>query len=350
MRTLATIQNIINLQSICNADQIEVASVMGWHVVVKKGDYQIGDKIIYLEIDSWVPNAIAPFLSKNEPKEFEGIKGERLKTIKLRGQISQGLVLPLNTLKHESINTNIAFENLCIGEDVTDLLGIKKWEAPIPANLSGLIKGSWPGFLQKTDEERIQSMPELLLLVNDINFIAHEKLDGSSMTVYYNEGDFCVCSRNLNLKETEGNAFWQVANNYSLREKMTQFGENIAIQGELVGPSVQGNKYNLQKLDFYVFNVFDINTGKYLDTHCAKEIVTGIQFGLKWVPFVTKIQINDYTTVEYLLHLAEGPSLLNPNQEREGLVWRPLNEIEFLRYGRVSFKTISNKFLLKGGD
>jgi RNA ligase (TIGR02306 family) len=342
MRTLASIQTIDDIQPIPGADAIEVASILGWKVVVKKGEFYVGDKIVYLEIDSWVPNTIAPFLSKgNEPREFEGVKGERLRTVKLRGQISQGLVLPLGIIP---LSYGYGF-NAPIGEDVTDILGIKKYEAPVSAALAGQVRGNWPSFLQKTDETRIQAMPKLLDQIRGFTLVAHEKLDGSSMTVYNNEGDFGVCSRNLNLTETDGNAFWQVARKYDLRNAL---GEGFCIQGELVGPGVQANKYNLTELDLYAFNVFDIKNGKYLNTEDAKLITSTI--GLKWVPYVTEIEVTDEVTVDSLLALAEGKSVLNSKQEREGLVWRTTTEMELHRVGRVSFKTISNKFLLSGGE
>ena len=349
MRKLASIQNIDDLQPIEGADQIVVASILGWKVVVRKGEFQVGEKVVYLEIDSWVPHEIAPFLSKgNEPRDYEGVKGERLKTIRLRGQISQGLILPLSVIKHESLNSiysGITFENLYPGEDVTDVLNIKKYEPPIPACLSGVVRGNFPLFLRKTDETRIQTMPELLTRIQGYKLNAHEKLDGSSMTVYNFEGDFGVCSRNLNLKESDNNAFWQVARKYDLRNKLP---EGICIQGELVGPGIQKNKYKLPEIDLYVFNVYKIKSEVYLSNDEANQIVS--ELGLKWVPFVTELEVTERTTVDYLLSIAEGKSLLNEKQEREGLVWRTSTEMELDKYGRVSFKTISNKFLLNDNE
>lgn len=156
MRKLATIRRISELNPIPKADAIEVATVDGWKAVVKKGDFKVGDLAIYLEVDSWVPYELAPFLSKDkEPKEYNGVKGERLRTIKLRGQLSQGLLLPIDVAYDEDPPD---YDHVFLeGDDVTELLGIQKWERPVPAQLAGLMKGSFPSFIPKTDQERCLS-------------------------------------------------------------------------------------------------------------------------------------------------------------------------------------------------
>jgi RNA ligase (TIGR02306 family) len=330
MRQLATLQKIDKINPIPDADAIEVATVNGWKVVVKKNEFKVGDKIVFFEIDSWVPHALAPFLSKNEPKTYQGIQGEKLRTIKLRGQISQGLILP------ESILGN---SNLEIGSDVTEILGVVKWEPPISAQLEGMTKGNFPSFLIKTDEERVQNLSKYWNDYIGLTFNVHEKLDGSSCTIYRYNDEFGVCSRNLDLKQTEGNSFWKVALENKLDENLPN---NLCIQGELVGPGVQKNIYGLPNLRLYVFNVYDILEGKYIEIERAKEIAESL--GLTWAPFHSNYTITNEDTVQSLLSMAEGGSALNPNTEREGLVWRS-NGTE-----RISFKTISNKFLLKNND
>lgn len=153
-RKLATIRKISNILPIHNADAIEVAVIDGWTAVVKKGEFQKDELVIYCEIDSWIPHEVAPFLSKGEePKEYEGIKGERLRTMKFRGQLSQGLVLPISILPR-SLGFEFATDKV-IGEDVTNWLGIVKWERPLNASLSGNVKGNFPWFLNKTDQEHL---------------------------------------------------------------------------------------------------------------------------------------------------------------------------------------------------
>ena len=156
-RKLATIQKISNTLPIEGRDKICLYHVNGWQVIEIIGKYEIGDLVIFLEIDSWVPNALAPFLSKGkEPREFEGIKGERLKTIRMGGVLSQGLLLPLTVLgePHEIFTTSDGR----IGADVTEQLGILKWEKPIPAQLRGQVRGNFPLEIPKTDATRIQNV------------------------------------------------------------------------------------------------------------------------------------------------------------------------------------------------
>lgn len=148
MRKLVTIKTITDIQPIPEADAIDVATVNhGWKVVVKKGEYKIGDNVLYVEVDSWVPNRIAPFLSKNrEPREYNGVLGERLKTQKFRGQLSQGLILPLSILT--------GYIDEALDGDFSNILGVQKWEAPVPTQLSGDLVGGFPSRIPKTDQER----------------------------------------------------------------------------------------------------------------------------------------------------------------------------------------------------
>jgi len=264
MRKLATIRVIDALNPIEGADAIECATIGGWKVVVKKGEFNVGDRAVYCEIDSWIPTELAPFLSKGkEPRVFEGIRGERLRTVKLRGQLSQGLLLNLDLAIPQ---TNSFAE----GDDVSEVLNIVKWEMPMNAQLAGMARGNFPSLIPKTDQERAQNMVKEIVSANEagMRFEITEKLEGSSMTVYLIDGEFGVCSRNLDLKETEGNAFWQVARRDGIEEKMrneTDENWDFAIQGELIGPGIQGNIYNLKEVEFRVFDVYDITNGCYLN-------------------------------------------------------------------------------------
>ena len=352
MRKLATIRRIDEINPIDGADLIEVATIGGWKIVVKKGEYKAGDLAIYFEIDSWIPHELAPFLSKGqEPREFEGVKGERLRTIRLKGQISQGLLLPLSIMYYFG-------EEDEEGTDVTEPLGILKYEKPIPAQLAGLAKGNFPSYIPKTDEERIQNLKKELVKWQEqgLAFEISEKLDGSSMTVYItteqNEDDqdvprFGVCSRNLELKDTEGNSYWEIAKKYDLKSKLTQFnidwGSRIAIQGELCGEGIQGNKYKLTGRDFYVFRIYNMEIGEYMSPYQQDDICRLLE--LKQVPELGCTRLNNYT-IDSLLEFAEGKSKLNPNVEREGIVFKCYDE----KAGQPHFKAISNRFLIKNGD
>ena len=333
MRKLATIRKIDTLTPIEGADAIECATVGGWKVVAQKGLYKEGDLAVYFEIDSWIPTEIAPFLSKGkDPREFEGVRGERLKTIKLRGQLSQGLLMPL---KEIDLNGMTLVEDM----DVTELLNVKKWERVMNAQLAGMARGNFPSLIPKTDQERVQNMVKEINAVIEqrMRFEVTEKLEGSSMTCYLIDGEFGVCSRNLDLKETEGNSFWATARRDDVEVKMRAVDEhwNFAIQGELIGPGIQGNIYNLSKLEFRVFDVYNIQEGGYLDPEDRRALVE--RMGLQHVPVLTTFMMA--IPVPDLLTLAEGKSVLNEKVEREGIVFKETN-------GGMSFKAISNKYLL----
>lgn len=328
MRKLATIRKIDAIHPIEGADAIEAAVVGGWTVVVKRGEFTAGDLAVYLEIDSWVPTELAPFLSKGQaPREYNGVKGERLRTVKLRGQVSQGLLLPW-TVGGE-------------GDDLTENLGIQKWEAPIPAQLAGQVRGNFPGFISKTDQERIQNLTKELEQWQDnpqFTWEVTEKLDGSSMTVYVRDEDEGVCSRNLDLKLDENNSFWKVAIRENLIEKIRRTGRNLALQGELIGEGIQKNPYNIKGQEFHLFDIYDIDRGDYM-TPLERRTFCGTH-GIKHVPvFAKEMVISEF--VQGLLTMAEGKSVLNTKAEREGLVFKCNT------FGGPTFKVISNSFLLR---
>ena len=335
-RKLASIQEVAEINDIPGADNIQVATVRGWKLVVKRDEFKVGDKAVYCEIDSMLPiREEFEFLRKSSFKRMGDQEGFKLKTIKLRGQVSQGLLLPITILKDRIYADQ--YKSLNIGDDVSEALGIWKYEPPIPAELSGVMKGGFPNFIPKTDEERIQNLTEVYANFKKSNFYVTEKLDGSSATYYLNNGVFGVCSRNIDLLESEGNSFWKVARHLKLEEKMKESEKNICLQGELIGEGIQGNPYKLKGQHVYFFNGFDIDEQRYLTLNEFAEVIE--LFELETVPFV----LNDYSlpeAIDELLSFAEGKSLLNPNTDREGLVIRNHSRT-------ISFKVISNKFLLK---
>lgn len=336
MRKLASIQRIAEVKTIENADKIVAYRINGWEVVDSKGKYNIGDYVVYCEVDSWIPHELAPFLSKGkEPREFEGIKGNRLRSVKLRGQISQGLLLPLSVLHN--------VESELIGSlDVSYPLNIRKWEAPIPACLAGEVRGNFPSSVPKTDQQRIQNLTKEFDDLKKHTYEVTEKLHGSSLTLLLDtNNDFHVCSRNLDLKFSESNAYWKAAVNYNVEQKMKDNNlQGLAIQGELIGESINGNQYKTA-LDFYVFDMYDTVKHEYLDAGKRLEICELL--GLKNVPVLeTEFSILEYT-IAGLLSYAEGRSALN-GSEREGLVMKSLQDPS------VSFKCISNRWLIKTGE
>lgn len=337
MRKLATIRKIIAIRPIPGADAIECAVIGGWTVVIKRGEFAAGDLAVYCEIDAWIPTHLAPFLSKGqEPREFDGVKGERLRTIRLRGQLSQGLLLPVSCL------TNYGAD-LWEGADVSDALGIVKYEAPIPAQLAGEVKGMFPGWIQKTDQERIQNLKdELEYWIREHHvWEVTEKLDGSSMTVYLRDGEFGVCSRNLELKPSEANSLWKVAVRNNLESILRHVNRNLALQGELIGEGIQSNRYKIKGQEFFLFDIYDIDANKYFTPIERKSFID--EHNIKHVPILGMLAMDEVVTIEYLLKAAEGKSVLEATTEREGLVFKSKKQ-------QVSFKSISNKFLMKNGD
>ena len=333
LRKLASIRKISHIQSIPGADMIELAIVDGWKVVVAKNvGHKVGDMVVYCEIDSFLPiKEEFEFLRKSSYKKMsDGTEGFRLRTIKLKGQVSQGLILPLKDLQLPNKDL------IEVGMDVTKELGIIKYEPPIPAELSGKVKGLFPSFLRKTDEERIQNLSDEYENLKQHKFYVTEKLDGSSATFYSKHGVFGVCSRNLELLETEGNTFWKVARELKLEEWLTSQDVNYSIQGELIGESIQGNPYKIKGQTVGFFNAFNIDTQEYLGLEEFEKLISSM--GLKSVPILDR-EFTLPDTIDELLTYADEKSVLNSNFDREGVVIRSLDR-------KISFKVISNKFLL----
>jgi RNA ligase (TIGR02306 family) len=362
MRKLATVRKISDLTPIPGADFIEVATVDGWKVVVKKGEYQVGDLTIYAEIDSWIPHSIAPFLTKegHVPKVYNGVEGQRLKTVKLKGQISQGLLLPIDVIPKKDKIT------LGIGDDVSELFGVQKWEPPFE-KLQGNAKGNFPTFIPKTEQERVQNIPNVIEYIKQDTWEITEKIHGQSITVFYKDGQVGVCSRNLELKETikkripkklnnfqklidivlskfkdtnkyeySKDSLWEAAERCFLIEALKFRKFNIAIQGELFGTGIQSQTYGKSKPVIAVYDIWDIDRQEYYNNEARIKFCR--QVGLFHIP-VLNIATDKVEKLDDLLKLSEGKSQID-NSEREGIVFKSLTDPS------KSFKVISNKWLL----
>jgi RNA ligase (TIGR02306 family) len=361
-RKLASIRRIKEISPIDGADKIEVVKVDGWQVVVGKDvGYKAGDLVIYCEIDSFLPiREEFEFLRKTSYRKMGGIEGFRLKTIRLRGVISQGLILPLSVLEGggemkigiskqphgDQLQLGPYDDALIIeeGTDVTEILGIVKFELPIPAQLSGKVKGNFPGFLRRSDESRIQNLAKEYqewAISSKHQFYATEKIDGSSFTCYLKDGQFGVCSRNLELIETDDNSLWGTARKMGLEDKLVSYGKNVCLQGEIIGPGIQGNPYGLFETIILFYNVYLIDEGEYLGFKEFSETLEKMglpSVPILEVPFEFPGEPNE-DLIEAALKKAEGKSVLNEKTEREGLVIRSMDR-------SISFKIISNNFLL----
>ena len=326
MRQLASIQKILKIESIPDADAIVKATVLGWQLVVKKDEFKQGDLCVYVEIDSLLPDK--PEFEFMRPRAF------RVRTIRLRGQISQGICFPLSLL-----SADVLIEE---GADVTEVLEIEKYEPPVPANLSGIMKGNFPSFIPKTDETRVQVLQELLDKMKDEPCYVAEKLDGTSVTYFTKDGAFGVCSRNLELIESDDNTLWKLARELQIEEKLRALNSNYALQGEVIGEGVQGNKYKLKGQQVFIFSVFDIDAYRFLSFNDFIKMISDMN--LATVPIVERNYVLS-NSIEALVNKSAGKSVLY-NVDREGIVIRPLIE-RTDRTGRVSFKAINPEFLLK---
>jgi RNA ligase (TIGR02306 family) len=376
-RKLASIQRIDKVLPIEGADAIEIVMVNAWKVVSKKGEFKEGDLCVYFEIDSFLPmERDFEFLRKSSYKKMGDLEGFRLRTIKLKGQVSQGLCLPLSILeKEDEMKIGISkqpwgdqlqlgpYDDAIVieeGADVTAYMCVSKYEPPIPAELAGKVKGNFPGFIRKTDEERIQNMAKEYESMRDKHYYVTEKLDGSSATYYLRDGVFGVCSRNLELADPgvfepgtvvgddgverpkKENTFWKVARELRIEEKLRMMDESYSIQGELIGEGVQGNPYKLKGHTVKIFNIFNIDTQEYLSLDAMVKFLEKVNVDGKPLELVPIIHY-DYKlphNISEILDKAEDKSVLNKDTEREGIVIRNRDK-------SISFKAISNKFLLK---
>lgn len=363
MRKLATIRQVSNIRPIEGKDLIEQVNVDGWNVIVKKGEFKEGDLCVYVEIDSVLP-----------PKpefEFLARKKYTIKTMKMSGVRSEGIVFGLDILGNKKAK---------LGDDVTALLGVKQYnredepqeKVSHTSNLLFAIdkalrrfklyrqlfpkqrkrsSGNFPHWIRKTDETRIQNKPWVLQSTE--SWIATEKLDGSSATFGFRKGawdsEYVVCSRNLVV--TDESASWQViSKRHNMEEVLKELfrilkaKESIVIQGEIVGPNIQKNKYQLKDLAFYAFNV--IVDGQSLLIHETLLEESLKVRGIKVVPFRGKLYLRNYT-VDSLLDFATFKSHLNSHTQAEGLVVRFANKDRVIQ---ESFKAISPTFLIRNDE
>lgn len=355
MRKLASIKTIADIQPIEGRDRIVLATVDGWSVIVRKGEYEIGDQCVYAEIDSVFP----------EKPEFEFLRSKnfRIKTMKMGGVVSQGICFPMSILPPGHYENN---------QDVTEIIGVRQYEGtmdddPVVPSVKPfrkypklLMRMEWfrnlvlpkkadvsfPSFLSKTDETRIQNIP--FILKSDDRWVATEKIDGQSGTFALvkrkskfpfgrDAYDFIVCSRNRRLPVRDTSSYWQVAEKYHIEDALKgMIGDSawVAIQGECIGPKIQGNKYHVTDFDLYVFNVIYPN-GR-MGSKEAKATVG--QYGLMFVPIVADDVILP-ETVDEVLQYAHGKSVLYDTL-REGIVFRSED-------GKKSFKAVDPLFLIQ---
>jgi RNA ligase (TIGR02306 family) len=333
---VATIEEIAEVLPHPNADALELAKIKGWQVCIKKGEFKKGDLCIYICVDS--------VLEDKPVYEFLRNKNFRIRTVKLRGQISQGIAFPMNLFKTLGHDTVVFTEPDVIGSDVSHYVYAKHYEKPLPANLAGETKGYRPSFIKKTDEDNIKSNPSVLEELKGKPYYISVKVDGSSGTFFLKDDNFGVCSRNLELKYDENNAFWKIAIKYDIENKLRKIGRNIAVQGEVYGPGIQGNLLGLSEIEFQAFNLFDIDKQEYLGHNELQEFCFNNN-----IPIVKIIDVGP----EFNKSLAELQEMSNNlrydnGNLAEGIVIRPIQEMySQVLQGRLSGKVKSEPFELK---
>ena len=352
MRKLVTIRKISEIKPIEGADRIELAKIDGWQCVVRKGEFNVGELGVYFEIDSFIPiKGIYEFLRKSCYKKMQdGSEGFRLRTAKFKKQLSQGLLLPISTFPDDVFPDEVKE-----GEEVTERLEVKLYQPPVPAQLSGTVKGVFPGYISKSDQERIQNLPEYFTDYKNIEFEESEKIDGSSCTMFFNEGEFGVCSRNLELKEDETNTLWRIARKLKMKTLLENVSKNVAIQGEMVGEGIQKNSLKLKGQQFYIYDIYDIDNkrymtpderGEFIELMKTKDASPDIDGKLKHVSITNnKIKIFEtQDTMEKLIEYAKGKTVINKETNKEVVIFKS----HTLHGGNtISFKVINNDYLLK---
>ena len=337
-RKMAYVVAVDGVNPIAGADAIEAALVGGWTVVMKKGEFGAGDLAIYFEIDAFLPegNPGWQFLVDKSPRQVDGRRGHVLRTVRLRGQVSQGLLLA-------PAQVGLSTGPLGPGMDVTERLGVSKYEPPVPAGMSGVARGPFPGCVRRTDQERIQNLAAELAAWQTEGGLweVTEKLEGASCTFAWLDGEVHVCSRNLDLEAAPGNLLWRQAAALDIAAKLAErFGSRrVALQGELIGQGVQGNIYRRSTQEFLLYDIYDADRGMYFPP--AERLAVAAALQIPHVPVIdAAFTLTADATMAALLALADGPSALLPAQAREGLVFKRLD-------GAASFKAVSNQYLLK---
>ena len=347
MRKLASIQRIYQIDPIEGADRIELAHVLGWQCVVNKGQFKPMDLAVYFEIDSFLPiRKEFEFMRSSSYKknDFMG-EGFKLKTMKFRGQVSQGLLLPVNIFPEIP-------EDVELGQDVTELLGIRKWEIEERATTGGTVIGELPQDVPHTDETRIQAEPDLIQDFAGLDYYISTKMDGSSHSISLDPNGFHVTGHNYEYKDDDSSSFYKLIKERDIRSKLENYCKDhnisiMTIQGEFCAPGIQKNRLKLKKPEWYVFTVRI--EGNRVGLEKMLEVCKELDLLSVPIEEVNQDLPSKYPTVEDLLARADGEY---PNGgKKEGIVIRPVEPIYCPRINALlSMKVVNNKYLLKNEE
>lgn len=382
MRKLAYVAKIEGFMPIEGCDNIELAEVLGWKVIVRKELYKVNDLVIYHEIDTLAPQW--PLYKDDLEK-----RSYKIKTMKMRGAYSQGYIVPFSSVTIQSTLGNVDFRDgffdLYVdfkkfksfkaeeGLDLSDMLDLKKYDSEDGESLEDYrpnIKKSWlqnkinflkwkwkslfsskqkkkssgnfPSFLRKTDETRVQNLKGAISQIGPEECYITEKIEGQSGSFAINSDKYIVCSRNMTVADHISNNHGYISKKYDLENKIRSLGSNICIQGELYGTAIQGNYYGIEDKDFLVYSIYIIDEKRYADYEETLDYVKKLD--LKMVPVVDDNFIL-HDDIDKLVELSKGKSTINKNKLREGIVIRTKKRA---RYGHVfSFKSINPDYLIK---
>ena len=320
---LSRVVTIQGIRPISEANSIQVYLVPGWQVIDRIGAFAVGDLVIHCMINTVFPSDFT---------HTSFLNGKPLKTKKMMGELSQGLLLP----------TSVIPQDVHLDEDLTRVLGLRKWIPEVEKSLyqEGKDRAPFPSFIPKTDEERVQNSTNRLPHLSGAEVTITEKRDGTSVTYIYHQGTFMVASRNHVLLESTGH-YHQMGEFHDLSKNMTALGKNIAIQGEITGPKIGGNRHGLRKNQFNVFNIYSVDESRYLPWNQVVEICGILQLPIVRLVFQGVIP-DENLTVDYFLKLAEDQRYEN-GKLAEGIVVKTSDG------PRISFKAISNEYLIKYG-
>lgn len=347
MRKLASIQRIWKIEPIDGADRIELAHVLGWQCVVNKGQFQPTSLAVYFEVDSFLPiRPVFEFLRSSSYRKTDVMgEGYRLRTMKFRGQISQGLLLPINSFPELSYDMEQ-------GKDVTDLVGVKKWEIEERISTGGTMIGTLPYDIPHTDETRVQAEPELIQAFAGLEYYISTKMDGSSHSIGLDEEGFHVTGHNYEYKDDGKSPFYEFVKSRGLEQKIHSYAEKnglktFTIQGELCAPGIQQNRLRLLKPEWYVFTIRE--NGKRVGLERMLKICRELDLENVPIEEVGMDLPSKYPTVESLLERADGS--YPKGGKKEGIVIRPTEPVFCpLISASLSMKVVSNRYLLKNEE
>lgn len=332
MNKVVSIERIHSISVHRNADKLLCAKILEWPVVIKKDDgFKDGDLVVFVSIDT-VVDSTNPFFAFMEKQKF------RTWNARFRGEPSSGLVCPLSLVLDKGLKAEECVEGL----EVSELLNCKHYEKPLDIRLSGQARGNFPtNIISITDEKNLLSYPRVVDEFKGLSCYITVKQDGSSCTIIRNNEDKQVCSRRLSLKEGES-AFWTIAKKYDILNQLDNMNFNLALQGEICGPKMNGNKLELPELDFFLFNVMELNTREYAGLAGVEEAAR--MLNIKTVPILLRFRWDDTWNIERLREIANNITYPN-GKPGEGIVIRPvLSRYSETLKGMMSVKIINQNY------